>query len=52
MSNGRYINPSRLRMVGAEKLNKEQMAEFELQKEAIRARMQQNAGTTLARAGS
>ncbi len=52
MSNGRYINPSRLRMVGAEKLNKEQMAEFELQKEAIRARMQQNAGTTFARAGS
>lgn len=50
MSNGRYINPNRLRMVGAEKLNKAQMAEFELQKEKIRARMQNHSNTAVAKA--
>lgn len=40
MNNGRYINPNRLRMVGAERLNKEQMAEFENQKSKIKALMQ------------
>jgi murein DD-endopeptidase MepM/ murein hydrolase activator NlpD len=40
MNNGRYINPNRLRMVGAERLNKEQMAEFENQKSRIKALMQ------------
>ncbi|MCB5248577.1 MAG: M23 family metallopeptidase, partial [Candidatus Cloacimonadales bacterium] len=42
MSSGRYINPSQLRMVGAERLNKEQMAEFEIQKEKIREMMRQH----------
>ncbi|MFA5282783.1 MAG: M23 family metallopeptidase, partial [Candidatus Cloacimonadaceae bacterium] len=41
MSSGRYINPSQLRMVGAERLNKEQMAEFEIQKQKIRDMMRQ-----------
>jgi murein DD-endopeptidase MepM/ murein hydrolase activator NlpD len=40
MTNGRYINPSQLRMVGAERLNQQQMAEFETQKTRIRAMMQ------------
>ncbi|MCB5286898.1 MAG: M23 family metallopeptidase [Candidatus Cloacimonetes bacterium] len=39
-SGGSFINPSQLRMVGAEKLNKKQMQEFELQKEMIRNQMQ------------
>jgi len=48
MSGGRYINPNRLRMVGAEKLNAEQMAEFERQKEQIRERMRQDREPMLA----
>lgn len=43
MSNNRYINPNQLRMVGAERLNAEQMAEFERQKEIIRSRMRETA---------
>lgn len=39
ISGSKYINPNQLRMVGAERLNAGQMAEFELQKEAIRSRM-------------
>ncbi len=35
-----YINPNRLKMVGAEKLNEKQMEEFKQQKEVIRAQMQ------------
>ncbi len=42
---GRFINPNRLRMVGAEKLNKTQMVEFEEQKEDIRFRMKLKAAT-------
>jgi murein DD-endopeptidase MepM/ murein hydrolase activator NlpD len=48
MNNGRYINPNRLRMVGAEKLNAEQMAEFDRQRETIRERMRQSRGELLA----
>lgn len=40
INNGRYINPNQLRMVGAEKLNDQQMAEFTTQKEKIRLRME------------
>jgi len=39
ISNNKYINPTTLRMVGAERLSKAQMAEFERQKESIRNRM-------------
>ena len=39
-SGGRFINPSNLRMVGAERLNDKQMEEFKRQKEVIRAQMQ------------
>lgn len=39
ISGGRYINPNQLRMVGAEKLNDKQMAEFAKQKEKIKLRM-------------
>lgn len=39
MTNNRYINPSQLRMVGAERLNPQQMVEFESQKTRIRAMM-------------
>lgn len=39
-SGGGYINPNQLRMVGAEKLNQQQMEEFKQQKEVIRAQMQ------------
>ncbi|HRX77144.1 MAG TPA: M23 family metallopeptidase, partial [Candidatus Cloacimonadota bacterium] len=42
ISAGRYINPNQLRMVGAEKLNAAQMAEFERQKQIIRTRMEQH----------
>ncbi len=35
-----YINPTNLKMVGAEKLNAEQMAEFKRQQELIRSQMQ------------
>jgi len=48
ISNGRYINPNRLRMVGAEKLNAEQMVEFERQRDLIRERMRQSQGELLA----
>lgn len=41
MSNGRYLNPSKLRMVGAERLNQQQMTEFENQRNKIRELMQQ-----------
>lgn len=41
MNNNRYINPNQLRMVGAERLNKDQMAEFEIQKQKIRDMMRQ-----------
>lgn len=41
MSGSRYINPSQLRMVGAERLNQQQMAEFENQKNRIRELMNQ-----------
>lgn len=39
ISGGRYVNPNQLHMVGAEKLNTEQMKEFEVQKEQIRQQM-------------
>lgn len=39
ISGGKYINPNNLRMVGAERLNQAQMAEFEEQKRQIRQRM-------------
>ena len=39
ISNNKYINPTNLKMVGAERLSKAQMAEFERQKESIRNRM-------------
>lgn len=41
ISSGSYINPSQLRMVGAERLNAEQMREYERQKNTIRSRMQE-----------
>ena len=36
MQNGRWINPSQLKMVGAEKLNDKQMTQFRQQQDAIR----------------
>jgi len=36
IQNGRWINPNQLRMVGAEKLNDKQMAEFRQQQHTIR----------------
>ncbi len=48
ISAGKYINPNRLKMVGAEKLNATQMAEFERQKQAIRAKMQARENPALA----
>jgi len=39
ISNNKYINPNQLRMVGAERLNAEQMKEYETQKETIREAM-------------
>ncbi len=39
MQGGKWINPSRLRMVGAEKLNDKQMAAFRLQQQTIREQL-------------
>jgi hypothetical protein len=39
MQGGKWINPSRLRMVGAEKLNDKQMTAFRLQQQAIKEQL-------------
>lgn len=42
ISGGKYINPTNLKMVGAEKLNTQQMVRFKEQQQHIRQLLQQN----------
>lgn len=52
ISNGKYISPTNLRMVGAERLNAAQMKEFEAQRANIRQMMQSQTSTNIATSNS